>query len=67
MPIVRIELAKGRTKEEKEKLMKAVTEAIHHSIDAPLPTIHIMIKETPEDEIMIGGELLVGKSTKDKV
>ena len=67
MPIIRIEIAKGRSPDEKKKLLEAVTDAVHRSIGAPLPTIHIMLKEIPDDHIMIGGELLRDKSSEDKI
>ena len=67
MPIVRIEMAEGRSREEKEKLLTAVTDAIHKAIGAPLPTIHIMLKEVADDHIMIGGELLSEKPSREKV
>ena len=63
MPIVRIQMAKGRSADEKTRLMKAVTDAIHQSIGAPLPTIHVMVQEIPPEDIMIEGRLL---SEKDK-
>ena len=66
MPIVRIEIAEGRSGEEKTRLMKAVTDAIHESIGAPLSTIHIMLKESPGEHIMIGGEPLTPKKSRDK-
>ena len=58
MPIVRIQMVKGRTAEEKKRLMAAVTDAIHRTIDVPLPTIHIMVQEISAENIMIAGELL---------
>lgn len=67
MPIVRIQLAKGRTDDEKTELMRAVTEAIHNSIDVPLPSIHIMIQEIPVRDIMVGGETLSLSLEKDRV
>ena len=56
MPIVRIQLAAGRSPEEKIDLMKSVTDAIHQSIGAPLDTIHVMVQEIPASDIMIGGQ-----------
>lgn len=67
MPIVRIQMAKGRSPEEKKRLMTAVTDAIHHAIGAPLPTIHIMIQEIPAEDIMIAGRLLTEKDEGSRV
>ncbi len=67
MPIIRIQMAKGRSQDEKTRLMKAVTEAVQESIGAPPPTIHIMIQEIPSEDIMIAGQLLSEKETKSRI
>jgi 4-oxalocrotonate tautomerase len=67
MPIVRIQMAKGRSPEEKTRLMKAVTDAIYESTGAPLPTIHIMIQEIPAEDIMIAGQLLSDKEKGSRI
>lgn len=56
-------MAAGRTREEKTKLMKAVTEAIHNTVKVPLSAVHVMIQEIPAEDIMVAGQLL---SEKDK-
>ena len=61
MPIVRIQLALGRTEAEKKKLLKAVTHAIHESLEVPLSTIHVLLQEIPSENIMIAGEQLQEK------
>jgi 4-oxalocrotonate tautomerase len=61
MPIVRIQIARGRTDEQKKHLLQSVTDAIHESMGVPLSTIHVMLQEIPSDAIMIGGELLSEK------
>lgn len=65
MPIVRIEIAEGRSEEEKRRLLQAVTKAIHDAIGVPLSTIHIMLKESSPHHIMIGGEILSEKTPGD--
>lgn len=57
MPLVEIHLLKGRTEKQKEKLLAAVTRAVHESIGAPLPTIRVWIQEFSPTEFMIGGKL----------
>ena len=57
MPLVEIHLLKGRTPDQKKALLKSVTEAIHSSIEAPLPSIRVWIHELPSDEYMVGGQL----------
>jgi 4-oxalocrotonate tautomerase len=67
MPIVRIQLAEGRSGQEKAALMKAVTEAIHTTLDAPLPTIHVMVQEIPAEDIMVAGETLTSTPKTERI
>ncbi len=57
MPLVQIHLLKGRSPEEQKKLLAAVTQAIHDSIGAPMPTIRVWINEMSPDGYMVAGEL----------
>jgi 4-oxalocrotonate tautomerase len=57
MPLVEVHLLEGRTDEQKEKLLGAITAAVHESIGAPLPSIRVWIQEFSPEEYMIGGEL----------
>ena len=63
MPIVRIQMVEGRSAEQKTKLMKAVTEAIHTSIGAPLSSIHVLIQDLRAENVMVAGRLV---SQRDK-
>ena len=62
MPIVRIQIAKGRSTEQKQRVMRAVTNAIHESMGVPRTAIHVMIQEIPSEDIMIGGDVLIDKT-----
>lgn len=57
MPLVQINMLAGRTPEQKEALLRAVTEAIHGSIGAPLPSIRVWIHEMAKTDYMAAGEL----------
>jgi len=57
MPLIEVHLLEGRTDEQKEKLMAAITAAVHESIAAPLPSIRVWIQEFSPKEYMSGGEL----------
>jgi 4-oxalocrotonate tautomerase len=61
MPLVEVHLLEGRTDEQKEKLLGAITAAVHESIGAPLPSIRVWIQEFSPQEYMIGGELAAGR------
>ena len=55
VPLVQIDLLEGRTPEQKKALLAAVTEAVHTSIGAPLPSIRVWLREfSPEDYMAEG-------------
>jgi 4-oxalocrotonate tautomerase len=61
MPLVQIHLLEGRTEEQKEKLLSAVTKAVHDSIGAPTPSIRVWINEFSAHDYMSGGELMANR------
>jgi len=56
MPVVHIELWKGRTKEQKTKLIKNVTSAVVSSIGCPPDAVEVIITDVDKDSWGIGGE-----------
>jgi len=63
MPLIEVHLLEGRTDEQKEKLLGAITTAVHESIGAPLPSIRVWIQEFSPREYMIAGELAAYRKT----
>lgn len=61
MPLIEIHLIEGRTDEQKEALLTAVTRAVQGSIGVPLPSIRIWIQEVRARDYMAGGELLADR------
>jgi 4-oxalocrotonate tautomerase len=61
MPLIAIHLIEGRTDEEKEKLLTAVTRAVHESIGAPMASIRVWIQEFSPRAYMSGGELYANR------
>jgi 4-oxalocrotonate tautomerase len=61
MPLIEVHMLEGRTDEQKEKLLAAVTKAVHESIGAPLPSIRVWIQEISPREYMAGGELAANR------
>jgi len=45
MPVIKIDLWEGRTDEQKEKLISAVTKAVCESIGCPQEAVWIMIQD----------------------
>ena len=57
MPIVNVTMIEGRSVELKVKMVKAVTEAIVESINAPRESIRVIINEVPAWHFAAGGEV----------
>ena len=55
MPIVSITMLKGRTPEQKSRLFKDVTEAIHRAIDTPKDNVRVVLNEVEPENIAIAG------------
>jgi 4-oxalocrotonate tautomerase len=57
MPILRISLWSGKTKEEKAKLVKALTETMVEVTKVPAEAVTIMIEELPKENWATKGVL----------
>jgi|TARA_R110002020_G_scaffold310944_1_gene526580 4-oxalocrotonate tautomerase len=56
MPIAQLHILEGRTDAQKEILIREVSDAIARALDAPLPSIRVIISEMPKAHFGIGGE-----------
>lgn len=56
MPIAQLYILEGRSDEQKENLIREVTEAMSRSIDAPKERVRVIITEMPKNHFGIGGE-----------
>lgn len=56
MPIANIQMMEGRTAEQKDKLIRKVTDAIMESLDAPEANVRVLINEIPKQHFGIGGK-----------
>ncbi|MBD3640415.1 MAG: 4-oxalocrotonate tautomerase family protein [Marinobacter sp.] len=56
MPVAQINILEGRTDEQKEMLIREVSEAISRSLDAPLQNVRVIITEMPKQHFGIGGQ-----------
>lgn len=56
MPIAQLHIIEGRTDEQKETLIREVSEAMARSLDAPMDRIRVMITEMPKQHFGIGGQ-----------
>lgn len=55
MPFISIKMIEGRTKEQKEKLIKSVSAAVSQSLGIDINKVWIVIEDYPADEWGLGG------------
>ncbi|MDY6841943.1 MAG: 2-hydroxymuconate tautomerase [Pseudomonadota bacterium] len=56
MPVAQINILEGRSDEQKETLIREVSEAISRSLGAPVENVRIIITEMPKQHFGIGGQ-----------
>lgn len=64
MPIVRIEMLPGRTQQQKDDLIKAMTEAMVKIAKTSTEAVHVIIVETSADHWGMGGETIAARNRK---
>lgn len=57
MPIVQVEIIKGRTVEQKRQMVKDVTDAITKSLACPPEAVSIIIREMAKEDYAQAGKL----------
>jgi 4-oxalocrotonate tautomerase len=62
MPVVRIELWEGRTLEQKDRLIREVTDAVVKSLRIDAHQVIVILNEVSKDHWGVGGE----RSSKKK-
>ena len=55
MPIAHIHILEGRSREQKNKLITEVTDAISHSLNAPHEKIKVLLIEIPQENWATAG------------
>ncbi|MBT8762849.1 4-oxalocrotonate tautomerase family protein [Desulfohalobiaceae bacterium Ax17] len=61
MPIISIKIAKGRSIEQKRKLVKAVTDSVVSTLDVKPEWVSVLIEEFERENWSTGGELHIDK------
>lgn len=56
MPIVQVDLLEGRSPERIAALIREVSEAVAHSLDAPLESVRVVVREMQEHQYGVGGQ-----------
>ena len=55
MPIVHIDLMEGRGSERIEGMIRAVSEAVATSLDAPIESVRVVVREMAAHQYGVGG------------
>jgi 4-oxalocrotonate tautomerase len=55
MPIVRIDLLEGRSREHKVELVRRVTEAVSTALDVQPGQVRVLVYEVPPEHWAVGG------------
>jgi len=61
MPIIQVEIIKGRTQEQKRQMAKQVTDAVTSTLGCPPDAVKIIIREMEKDNYAEGGTLFCDK------
>jgi len=61
MPIIQVEMLKGRTVEQKREMVKEVTEAVARNANCPKESVKIIIREMEFENFSEGGVLRIDK------
>jgi 4-oxalocrotonate tautomerase len=63
MPVVTVQMWTGRTREQKRKLVRAITEAMVEHAGAKATNLHVILQEVPKEDWALAGVL--GDERKD--
>jgi 4-oxalocrotonate tautomerase len=61
MPLIQVHLAAGRSDDQKQALLAAITDAVQRSVGAPVESIRVWVTEFQPTEYMAGGSLLADR------
>lgn len=55
MPLVEVTIIEGRSPDRKRAMLQEVAEAVQRTLDAPLESIRVLIREVPAAHWSVGG------------
>jgi len=61
MPIIQVHLIKGRTVDQKRKLVANITDAVVKSLDVKNEDVRIILQEMAKDDYAVAGALVIDK------
>lgn len=64
MPLVEVSLVEGRSADQIRELIAALTAAVESSIDAPAPSVRVIVREVPATHWAVGDETIAERHRK---
>jgi 4-oxalocrotonate tautomerase len=64
MPLVNVTMARGRSVEQKQAMLRAIADAIHDSTGAPRDSIRVWVTEVDNTDFLAGTEILSDKQER---
>jgi 4-oxalocrotonate tautomerase len=64
MPFIQVTLGAGRTPEQKDRLLRALSKAAADAVDVPEASVRVWIVEPAATEVLVGGETLAEKQAR---
>ncbi len=61
MPIIQVHMIKGRTVDQKRKLVATITDAVVKSLDVKNEDVRIILQEMAKDDYAVAGALVMDK------
>ncbi len=61
MPIIQVHMIKGRTVDQKRKLVATITDAVVKSLDVKNEDVRIILQEMAKDDYAVAGTLVMDK------
>ncbi|MFI5611704.1 tautomerase family protein [Amycolatopsis sp. NPDC051903] len=58
MPFIQVNLGAGRTAEQKDALLRAVSAAAAEAVSVPESSVRVWLVEVPATEVLVGGQTL---------
>ncbi|QGN54004.1 2-hydroxymuconate tautomerase [Novosphingobium sp. Gsoil 351] len=65
MPIIEVNMLEGRSADDKERLIEALTDAAFNSIGAPRESVRIILREMPAGHFAVGGRSFAAKAAAE--
>lgn len=62
MPIIEVNMLEGRSADDKERLIQAITDAVITAIGAPRESVRIILREMPVGHFAVGGQSFAAKA-----